>query len=389
MLIKPFYKEIESVSDIPNITQKARYLLIYRYSSPHNCSDAETIGSFNDSNDVYDIFLINDSIVDGINYLIPKNIILYNRNCYRGYSKHALLPDGKTINYKAPLYFLTGTYSNTIHRKNRYDPLIVSSYDILSTCGGPGETGLEDELMSVLHSEYIQPFPQFYNIEDQARLSQKYGSKLRIGDFLYDFNNMGNYVLGDLIDEYTRVAIIDMPNDANIINMDYNKDGGYSEDVNTFIKLNNGKMYDYNGLKSSITQIFINISMIRNRTNISAFDLVIDLEEQIFNIPYTSIKMKYVLPKEEIINEYKMLCMRISEIMDNLCELTLDVPDSIYVNNMSPNKLTMHFSNTESIIKLSNTYYNVGKKNNSLNAFGKISSSDTDDLVSCWAYTFA
>lgn len=386
MLIKPFSKEIESVSDIPNISQKTRYLLIYRYSSPHNCSDSELIGSFNDFNDLYDIYIINDSIVDGIDYLIPKNIILYNRNCYRGYSKHVLKPDGKTLNYNAPLYFLTGTYTNTIHRKNVFDPLVVSSYDVLTTCGGPGETGLEDELMNILHSEYIQPYPQFYNVEDQARLSAKYGSKLRIGDFLYDFNNMGNYLLGDLIDEYTKIAIIDMPSDANLVNLGYVTRSWDSND--NMIKLNNGKIYDFNDLKSAITQIFIDISMIRNRTNISTFDLVIDLEEQGFNIPLASLKMKYKLSTEEIINEYKILCMRISEIMDNLCELTLDVPDAMYVNNLSPNKLTMRFSNTETIIKLSNTYFNIGRKNNSLNALGRISSSDCDDLVSNWAYTF-
>ena len=386
MLIKPFYKEIEDVSDIPNIMQKNRYLLIYRYSGPHACSDSGIIGTFNDSNDMYDIYLINDSIVDGIDYLIPKNIMLYNRNCYRGYARHAVLPNGK-INYKAPLNFITGTYANTVHRKNKNDPLILTSYDVLSSCGGPGETCFEDELMSILHSEYIQPYPQFYNVEDQARLSEKYGSKLRIGDFLYDFNGMGQYTIGDLIDDYTKIAVIDMPTDANLIDLTYSTES-YSNGSNNIIKMNNGATYDFNNLKSAITQIFIDISMIKYKTNFSAFDLIIDLEENGFNIPYSSLRMKYKLSNEEITNEYKILCMRISEIMDNLCELTYDVPDAMYVNNLSPNKLTMRFSNTASLIKISNTYFNVGKKGNALSAIGKVSSSDADDMACCWNYTF-
>lgn len=389
MLIKPFHKVIEDINDIPNIIQKNRYLLIYRYSGPHKCSDSELIGYFNDINDIYDVYLINDSVVDGIGYLIPKNILLYNRNCYRGYARHVLMPDGKTINKNAPVNFLTGTYMDTIHRKNEHDPLIVSSYDVISTTGGPGETGLEDELMSVLHSDYVQPYPQFYNVEDQARLYDKYGNKLRIGDFLYDFNNMGDYVLGDLIDEYTKVAIIDMPTDTNIIDTEYYNNSSLDETNNYNIKLNNGLLYDFANLKSAITNIFIDISMIRNKTRFSTFDLIIDLEGQVFSVPLESLRSKFVLSKEELLSEYKILCIRLSELMDNIYELTLDVPDSIYVNNLSPNRLSMHFDNTKSVIRISNTYSNVSRKNDSLHAIGKISSSDTDDLVSCWNYTFS
>ena len=46
MLIKPFTKQREEIDDIDNITQKSRYIFIYRYDAAHSCSYSNIIGKF-------------------------------------------------------------------------------------------------------------------------------------------------------------------------------------------------------------------------------------------------------------------------------------------------------------------------------------------------------
>ena len=384
MLIKPFYKVKEDIDDIENITQKNRYIFIYKYDKPHSCSfsDVCRFGMFNDTNNYYDIYLINDSQVHGVGFYIKKGMDLKNRNCYRGYCKDALTPDGK-VNLNACVQFFNGTYLNRIEpRLKRDDPVSISTYDVLASCGGPGETCFEEEIQSSLGTDMILPFPQFYNVEDQLWLSNKYGSNLKIGDFTYDYSNVPTYTLRDLVDKYTKIAVIDIPSYGNIVSQEMRV---YAIDPS--VRLNNGVNADLEDLKVKVTNLFIDTFRNVSKSIFSAVDIIIDLECGEFTVNPLNCKFSGI-SKEMILIEKNRIAFGISTELDNLCELVYDVPDEIYTNCLSPNRLTMRISNYNSSIRLSNIYQNTvllgsnGKvRKDNLNASGLISSSDSDDLV--------
>ena len=156
MLIRDFPSCKETIDDIDNIVEKRRYIIFFIYDGPHKTLNA----TYNGVDNNYDIYLINESVTYGNNYIIPKGIKLLNRNCYRGVIKNPFDEKGK-INRQAMIQFFNGTYSNTIHRENG-DVFRMSTPMVLED-GGLGGTNIEDELMSILNSNYIQPFPKYYN----------------------------------------------------------------------------------------------------------------------------------------------------------------------------------------------------------------------------------
>lgn len=388
MLIKPFVKQIEEIDDIKNITQKNRYIIIYRYSGPHETSMMNTLRpiKFNDFDNYYDVYLINDSQITGINYYIPQGIKLFNRNSYRGISQNILLP-GNKINYAAEISFTVGTYLNRIIRPHD-SPLVLSSVDSILNSGYPGGTAMEEEVMRILNSEYIQPYPEFYNIEHQARMNGKYGDSVKIGDFLYDYGEMKSYTLKELIDAYTKIAIIDIPTEFNIVDP-YTLENSVP---NPYIRLNNGKYIELESLKAEITKMYLDLSISMSRTVFSTCNVIIDIESGLFSVPKDSLKLKFSgLSKDEIAKDYARICLDISNDIDNLSDSSMDVPDAIYANNLAPNRVTLHIENACSLIKISNIYSNtVVRKGNELKksstgALGSISAGDTDEMVSCWA----
>lgn len=388
MLIKPFVKQIEEIDDIKNITQKNRYIIIYKYSGPHETSISNALKpiKFNDLDNYYDVYLINDSQITGVNYYIPQGIKLFNRNTYRGISQDLLLPENK-INYAARINFTIGTYLNRIVRSHD-TPLVLSSVDSILNSGYPGGTAMEEEIMRILNSEYIQPYPEFYNIEHQARMNGKYGDSIKIGDFLYDYGEMKEYTLKELIDSYTKIAIIDIPTEFNIVDP-YSLD---NNNLNPYVKLNNGRSIDLESLKSEITKMYLDIVISMSRTIFSACDIILDIESGLFSVPKESLKLKFIgLNKDEISRDYARICLDISNDIDNLSDMSMDVPDAVYANNLSPNRVTMHIENARSLIKISNIYSNAmvrtgdNLKRKHIGALGSISAGDTDEMVTCWA----
>lgn len=387
MLIKPFFKEKEDVDDIENIKQKNRYIFIYRYENPHQCSYSNIIGNFNGPSNLYDIYLINDSQVEGVGFYINKGISLQNRNCYRGYAKDLLLPDGK-FNYEAVITFMNGTYLNKITPKlfkHDPDPITISSIDGLLTCGGPASSCFDEEIECRLGTDVIQPYPQFYNVEDQMWLSNKYKG-LKIGDFLYDYSGCPTYTLRDLIDKYTKIAVIDIPAKGNIIDQSL-----VPYAIDPIVDLNNGKRANMESLKSTITRIFIDVFCSISHSIFSAIDIVIDLESGLFSVIPKSVKFIGV-PKETIQREKLKIAFDISEKIDNVVEMTNDVPDELYINNLCPNRLSIHISNYNAVIRLTNIYQNTVTreldgtlKKDHLGAIGTLSSSDSDDIVQVFA----
>lgn len=364
MLIKPSISSIEDVDDIENIEQKRRYIIIYHYDKPHDWIMSPTLGSFGFGSD--DVYLINDSVVAGKDYLVPRGIKLYCRNCYRGVVYNPLLDDG-IINKQATCRFAEGSFMNRLHRENDM-PLVVSSPSILLSSGGPGGCSFEEELMCELNSEYIQPFPKFYNIEDQAWFSNRNG-KLKIGDFTYDISDVPVYRLGELIDKHTNVCVMNIQHD-NFLNLTPNP--FYRENCIDIMK------NALDSFKVRVNDIYISIQMSIINSIFSKADVIIDLDSGTFNIPMDSLRLKFSnIGKDHIQREYAKLVYDINQDVDNVSDCFQYLPDELYKSNAFPNRLIISISNTFSSIKLSNI--NDGRlfKPN----LSKISTSDGDELV--------
>lgn len=364
MLIKPSISSIEDIDDIENIEQKRRYIIIYRYNKPHDWIMSPTLGAFEYGND--DVYLINDSVVNGKDYLVPRGIKLYCRNCYRGVVQNPFLEEG-IINKLATCRFAEGSFMNRLHRKNDM-PLVVSSPSILLSSGGPGGCSFEEELMCELNSEFIQPFPKFYNIEDQAWLSSRNG-KLKIGDFAYDITDVPIYRLGDLMDRYTHVCVIDIPSD-NFLNLTPNP--FYRETCIDSMK------NALDSFKVRVNDIYISIQMSIINSIFSKVDVIIDLDSGTFNIPIDSLRLKFNnIGKDHIQKEYAKLIFDMNQEVDDVADSFQHIPDELYKKDLFPNRLIISISNTFSTIKLSNVNNNKLFKPN----LSKISTSDGDELV--------
>ena len=388
MLIKSFTKELEDIDDIKNITNKNRYIFIYKYDAPHQCTCQSPFGYFNGVDDWYDIYLINDSVVEGIDYLIPRGVTLWNRNAYRGYAKGIINPDG-SFNKNAIITFTNGSFLNRVKPKiNEDTPYEIYSSDIIACCGSPGGTVYEDELMSTLHTEVIQPFPKFYNIEDQARLKSR-NDKMFVGDFTYDYTECPVYTLRELTDKYTKVAKIDIPSNYNLIDLSVIDDPTNEISLDPWIKLNNGVKIDGTMIKNAITKLYLIIYDAVYRSIFSSVDVIVDIESGIFNVIPKCLKFSNVTKKEISYNTAKISNI-ISEEMDNFSELIEDVPDAIFINNLSPNRITFNIGNYDSTIKLSNIYHMIGvnektKQPECIHAMDRISASDSDEMSRVYA----
>ena len=385
MILRDFASCRETVDDIKNITEKRRYILIFKYDTPvhfglNYCCD-NLAGN-------YDIYLINESTIHGNNFLIPNGVTLMQRNHYRGAVREPF-KDENNLNYNSDVIFYHGSFSNRIHRDNDF-VFRFSSPTIMESCGGPGYTSIEDEFKSILHSDWIQPFPEFYNIEDQAVFDTKHSGKF-VGDFCYDFSEMPTYKLGDLIDPYTKIAVIDMPDVNELIKLSFTNsiaaEGYLSEDADPNIKFNNGITVNLEEFKSRLTWCFIKFNQFVMDSVFSQVDIIIDVEDGTFNVMNETLKVKFrELRQKDIVEDLTLLVTRIGEVVDREFGELDDTPDEIYMNNLCPNRVYVHISNTGCKIKVSNTYkLDLNKRTGRIDPIyssSESSAGDTDEIVS-------
>ena len=386
MLLRDFPSCRESVDDIKNITEKRRYILIFKYDDPvhiglNYCYD-NLVGN-------YDIYLINESTVHGNNFYIPNGITLMQRNHYRGIIKEPFKDSTSNLNLNAEIMFYHGSFIDRVHQENG-EVFKLSSPTLMKSCGGPGYTSIEDELKCLLRSDYIQPFPEFYNIEDQAIFDNKHTGKI-VGDFCYEFNDVPDYKLGDLIDPYTKVAVIDMPNINKLIKLSFAdsiaSENYLNEDDDPNITFNTGLTVNLESFKSKLTWCFIKINQFLMDSVFSQADIIIDIEDATFNILNDSLRLKFrELNKKDIMTDLTALVTKVSELVDNLFGEIDDTPNEIYSNNLCPNRLYIHISNTGCKMKVSNTYkLSLNRRNGKMSPIYSSSDSsagDTDELVS-------
>lgn len=371
MLIRNFPSCKETIDDINNIVEKRRYIIFFIYDGPHKTMNA----TYNGADNNYDIYLINESVTYGNNFIIPKGIKLFNRNGYRGVVRNPFNENG-TINKRAIIQFFNGTYSNTIHKENG-DIFRVSTPTVME-CGDLGGTSIEDELMICLNSQYIQPFPKYYNIEDQGYFEKI--DNYKVGDFLYDYTSCPMYNLGDLIDPYTVFAKISIPMDNQLVkrgllNPYTMEEICSSSDLDPNVTFKNGVSLDLGELKERITRTFLDIHKFVMGSIFSQVDVIIDMVDSTFKVVEDTIKLKYMdISKDQIRKEYLRLVININELTDNMFG-EMDVPSSSY--EMCPDRLTIHISNGDCRVKLSNTR----TRNKQFVATGISSSSDADEIL--------
>ena len=384
MLIRDFPSCMEDVSDIKQITEKRRYIFIFKYDTPIHMGYNYT---YDNNCGNYDLYLINESTVHGNDFLIPYGITLYNRNQYRGIVKMPFLENGE-LNKAAEIIFYHGSYSNRVH-KNDGDVFTLSSPTVIESGDGPGSTTIEDALMEVLNSECVQPYPEFYNVEDQAVFSSKHKRSI-VGDFLYDYNDVPTYVLNQLIDPYTKIAVIEMPNLNNLINLAFAdtiaEEGHLINNPDPMINFNNGTSINLEDLKKAISFCFIRINQYVMDSIFSQVDVIIDIEYGTFNVVQETLKLKFrELTKQDVVRDMATLVYKIGELVDNwFGEENNKIPTEAYIENAFPNRLMYHISNVGCKVKVSNTKkLFTGDKGVMAPIYSKSesSASDADEMV--------
>ena len=255
--------------------------------------------------DLYGIYLINISTIDGVNYIVPKNFTVYSRNGYRGSCWRPLKPDG-SIDKNATVNFYITSYSNRVHNKQHDNVLdgVFSTMQTLIT-----EFQSEQELLNLLHSDIASPFPQYYNIEDQARLADE---NYKSCDFTLNYSEVTSYKLGDLIDSRTSVMIVGVDGENNNVVLDSCSD---------FISVN-GSNVDFGQLKDKLLQVFTECFMTTMESVFSDVYYIFDFSTGMFNVPTNQLKLKYKygLTKKDVGLSYASLVDRASYSADMLIE---------------------------------------------------------------------
>ena len=119
----------------------------------------------------------------------------------------------------------------------------------------------------------------------------------------------------------------------------------------------------------------------------SQADIIIDVEDGTFNILNDSLKVKFrELTKKDIMDDLTLLVTKVSELVDREFGEIDDTPNEIYKNNLCPNRIYVHISNTGCKMKVSNTYkLALNKYNGQMNpifATSESSAGDADEIVS-------
>ena len=301
MLIKPTRVAIDTQEDIHNISNRRRTIIIYRYTKPHNTEFCY----FRDY--LYDIFILTHSALEGINYILPKDNIMYFRNTYRGCIRNPFLPDG-SLDMSAEISFLNGWFA-TRYVNPYMEALWVDRSKYITN------NGVVDHLNCESNNDILEPLPLYYTFEDQVRLEPAKSYR----DF--DFNNcymkdVPLYHLGDFKDKYTRFVIIDLEEE------DILASGGFNQIYQPAVK-----QYQESA-REIISTAFVQCLEIVTNSIFSQVAIVFDLEAEntIFNIDRSLLRLKYDyrLSKQDITNEYGKLITSCNIVGESLSDLLFD-----------------------------------------------------------------
>jgi hypothetical protein len=356
MLVKNFGHIIESIDDMPNLPERRRFVVIYKYpEGPHRTMFELYTGN------TYDVYVINTSTIIGTGYIVPKGLTVQFKNTYRGKVTDPFHPDG-TINLEAACLFNNVNYATRII--NGRDIIRADKKELTNN------ESFNHYVTHILKSELIAPLPIYFNGEDQARLAIGDMKDLNFDtypEWLYEVR----YKLKEFRDKKTSFVSLDIKEDHLFQNeeritqvlfpFDYREEKRWLVDLirNEFM-MGFLDCYDI-VMKSIFAQVYI----------------IFDIESGIFSIVQDTLTLKhsYNITKEEVTKEYALMVTEIAPISDNLSDV-LTTDHGIYLDEI-PSRVTFYISPTACQIRFS-----IPERQKVLNPLvgeNKYSASDVDE----------
>jgi hypothetical protein len=371
MLVKNFINPVDSIEDITNIPERRRFVIIYKYSGPHRTLYEMYQGGMYQGgvNNTYDLYVINSSTLVGKDYIIPKGTVVQYKNTYRGKITNPFNPDG-SLNMAGFCIFNSSSFATRIvtgpelYKFSKKDVLRDGTY--------------ENYIANLLKCDTITPFPNYYNVEDQAHLAKADYQKM---DFELFLNRVPEYTLNDLRDSKTTFVALSI-NDENNIFRNENDFSRIIEAGNPYTDYNQSVI---NTVRDQIINAFLTCYDEVNDSLFSQVYIIIDIESGLMNIPVNGLTLKhsYNITKEEINSEYLMLLEKVDEVVENLYETfsTDYINDIVIPIGRIPERMEFYISPTLCKINITSAYKN--KDNNSIKAMAEYSTSDAEESSLC------
>jgi hypothetical protein len=326
MLVRNFVTHADSIDDINNIPERRRFVVVYKYpDGPHH-----TLYEVYQK-EMYDLYLINTSTVVGVDYIIPKSMVIQYKNTYRGKVYNPFNFDG-SFNLNAMCIFNNSTFVTRI--VNGREIIRLSKKDVL--CDGT----YENYISNITKSNTITPFPTYYNIEDQARLAKGDHQKM---DFELFLNDVPQYTLSDFRDKKTTFISLVIHED-NIFQNENN--------ISKIIGVS-GPRQDYNQflidtIRDQFMDAFLSCYDTVSQSVFAQAYIILDIDSGLMNIPKEQLTLKhsYNITKDEINVEYMLLLQKIEEIALSLYETfsTDYINDHIIPLKEIPERVTFYVS---------------------------------------------
>jgi hypothetical protein len=359
MIIRNFVKPVHSIEDINNILDRRRFVIVYKYPDCPHRTAYEVY-----ANNIYDIFVINISTVLGSDYIIPKGIVVQYKNVYRGKVISPFNPDG-SFNLSAMCIFNSSSFSTRIvngkdiFRVNKKYLIINGTY--------------ENYIANMLKSDIITPLPIYYNLEDQARLSNSEQKEIDFDVFL---NRSPNYTLNNFRDTKTSFITLEIHEDNLLQN---------NRDITTlFTKplypalISDSDKYIVNSIGDRFMDAFLSCYDIITVSIFAQVYIIIDFDSGLMNIPKDGLTLKYAynMNNHEVSEEYLYLKTEIDDIVVNLFESVSDDYYDICSNPLdeAPTRIMFYISPSFCKIKFSDPY-----KRKNIRTSSEYSASDVDE----------
>jgi hypothetical protein len=323
MLVRNFERIVDSIDDMPNLPERRRFVVIYKYpEGPHRTMFEVYTGN------TYDLYVINTSTIIGTGYIIPKGLTVQFKNTYRGSVIYPFNPDG-SINLGADCIFNNVNYSTRI--VNGKDILRANKKELANN------ESFGNYLTHILKSELFAPLPTYFNMEDQARLA-KGDDRDRNFEILPQYVDEVAHKLSDFRDKKTTYITLDIQEDNLLQNQENIKHiifpFNYVEEKNWVLDL----------VRDQFMSGFLDCYDIVMKSIFARAYIIFDIESGIFSIDKETLTLKhsYNITKEEVSKEYALMVMDVAPISDNLSDVLTS--DQGYYMDEIPSRVTFYIS---------------------------------------------
>jgi hypothetical protein len=287
------------------------------------------------------------------------------------------------INPDARVNLYTASYANRIHNK-MLNSVLEGSFNTISTLAT--EYGAEQEMLSLLNSPVAAPLPEYYNLEEQARMAE---TNFKDVDFVMNYCEVREYRLSEFIDNKTTIMIVSVDGDKNNIILDRTSDICEFGNSKTNVDMSSIRDLMFNAFTDCFSNTLDSV--------FSEACYVFDISSGLFNIPKETLKLKfnYGTRKEDIISSYDQMLSKASETADNISsnfstnyddcpaialpQYNMNGGGAIF--DLFPEKLYIHTSLSTCSLKLvCSSIYGLNNEKTSFH-MNVCSTGDTDELV--------